>query len=246
MHNENTEIWNRKWENVRSDSRIIKRHFRSGRWKKIDKRVKIHFGSFRGLKVIELGSGRGTESLLMALQGASVTLVDNSNMALTRAKELFKLYNLNPACYNQDIFDLDDRFLSSFDISMSFGVVEHFLNRSERDRAIRAHYDVLKPRGIFFISVPNKRCPHYRLALYLGKVVSKHNKGVLHTEEKPFTYGELKTVGEFLGLKHIEVFGSSFFDFSYNPLLRFINLGNVGLKFFDDYLAYAIVFSGTK
>jgi hypothetical protein len=44
-------------------------------------------------------------------------------------------------------------------------------------------------------------------------------------------------------LKHIEIFGSSFFDFSYNPLLKFINLGNVGFRFFDDYLAYALIFS---
>jgi len=96
------------------------------------------------------------------------------------------------------------------------------------------------------MSVPNKRCPHYRLASYLGKVISKLNKGILHTEEDPFTFDGLMTAAEFLGLKRTEIFGSSFFDFSYNPLLRFINLGDVGLRFFDDYLAYAIILFGGK
>lgn len=163
-----------------------------------------------------------------------------------RGRFVFQLYNLNPACCNQDIFNLENSFLSSYDIFMSFGLVEHFLNRSERGEAIRTHYDVPKPGGILFISVPNKRCPHYRLALYSEKVISEHNKGVLHKEEEPFTYRELKTFGESLRLKHIEIFGSSFFDFSYNPLLKFINLGNAGLRFFDDYLAYTIIFSGVK
>jgi len=86
---EDLKIWERKWRNTAFDSGIVKRHLRSNRWKKISKRVRNHFGSFKGLRVVELGSGRGTESLLMALHGADVTLVDNSNTALKRAKELF-------------------------------------------------------------------------------------------------------------------------------------------------------------
>jgi len=129
---------------------------------------------------------------------------------------------------------------------MSFGVVEHFLQKSERNKAIRLHYDVLKPSGLFFISVPNKFCPHYRLALYLGKVVTNLHKGIVHIEEEPFTYDELMANSTCLELEYLEIFGSSFFDFSYNPIFKFINLGDVGLKFFDDYLAYALILYGIK
>ena len=238
--------WERVWKNSEPDFEIVKRHSRSGRWQKIDKRVQNHFGSFKGLKVVELGSGRGTESLLMALNGADVSLIDNSRTALVKAKELFNSYNLEPVCYCQDITTLDKEFFSRYDISMSFGVVEHFLQKPERGKVLRLHYDVLKPGGLFFVSVPNKMCPHYRLALYLGRVVTGIHKGPPGTEEDPFTRDELTNYAKYSDVKHVEIFGSSFFDFSYNPIFKFINLGSIGLSFFDDYLAYALVLSGTK
>jgi 2-polyprenyl-3-methyl-5-hydroxy-6-metoxy-1,4-benzoquinol methylase len=242
------EIWDKKWEIIKQSSLVVTRASMSSRWKKITERVKKHFGSFKDLNVVELGSGSGVESLLTALQGANVTLVDYSKTALTRAKALFSSYNLNPICCNQSIFNLDDRFFSSFDISMSFGLVEHFLKNPERERAIAIHCDVLRKRGVSFISVPNEKCPHYRVSSQIGKMIVKHHIGLrlLHTKEKPFTNDELIMHGKSAGFKHIEIFGSSFLDFSYNPLLSSLKLGNVSLRFLDDHLAYALILFGIK
>lgn len=211
------------------------------RWRKMEARIKKHFGFFKGLKTIELGSGRGVESLLMALRGASVTLVDFSEHALNNAKELFRSFGLSPNCLKANIFDIERDLFQEFDISMSFGTVEHFLTDSERRQAIDVHYKVLKPGGVTFISVPNKMCPHHRFLLQLGKMVG------LGLEQKPFVPFELVRYAREVGFTHYEVFGSSLFDFSYsheltNLLYRFAQIGTR----FDKYLAYALILFAVK
>lgn len=59
----------------------IKREYQGFHWKVIENFI----GDFKGLNVIELGCGRGISSLLMAIRGANVTLVDFSKDALKYA-----------------------------------------------------------------------------------------------------------------------------------------------------------------
>lgn len=225
----------KKWDEFWSTTRIsplqtLRNTLLSGRWKKIEKRIKKHFGSFKGLNTVELGSGRGTESLLIALRGAKVTLVDFSEIALMKAREMFKPFGLSPNCYKADILNLDQNFFQKFDISMSFGTVEHFLHNPERKQSIKVHLEVLREGGASFISVPNKICPHYRL------------QSLRRVGENPFTPSELKKFARQVGFKYYEVFGSSLLDFGYlidpaDPLASYARVTTP----LDNYFAYALI-----
>ena len=65
-------------------------------------------------------------SALMALKGASITLIDYSQIALNKAKALFQNIGVNANFMKGNILDMPGDLLNSFDISMSFGLVEHF------------------------------------------------------------------------------------------------------------------------
>lgn len=172
----------------------------------------------------------------MSLRGANVTLLDYSEVALKRAKELYNFFDLEPNTVKADIFNLNSQFLMKFDISLSFGLVEHFLESSERQEAMNAHFKVLKKGGISFISVPNKLCPHYLLrhltVSYLGLSIHK---------EEPFTKKELIECAKQAGFKRYEVFGSSLFDLSY-----LTDYYGEFKTVFDNYFAYAIVLFAIK
>ena len=55
----------------------------------IDRYLNNAFGRIKGLNTIELGSGRGDLSVLLAERGANVTLLDASDAALEQARERF-------------------------------------------------------------------------------------------------------------------------------------------------------------
>ncbi len=61
-----------------------------------------------------------------------------------------------------DVFDLQPEVLGRFDVAMSFGLCEHFLD-ARRLAVVRAHLEPLRPGGLAFIGVPNRHAPVYRL-----------------------------------------------------------------------------------
>jgi 2-polyprenyl-3-methyl-5-hydroxy-6-metoxy-1,4-benzoquinol methylase len=234
--------WNEFWLG-RSQVPIIKivsYVSRSARTKKIETRILRHFGSFKGLDCIELGSGMGTQSLLLALKGARVTLVDFSEIALQKAKELFNYFGLNAEYYKSDIFGLDSDFFDKFDISMSFGTVEHFFSEPERKKSIDIHYKVIKYGGISFISVPNKICPHYRIFSWLVKIVRRK------ASEKPFYRHELIRCAKKAGYRWCETFGSSFFEFDYLMPYFYVPIEAQITTPIDDYCAHALTLFAVK
>jgi 2-polyprenyl-3-methyl-5-hydroxy-6-metoxy-1,4-benzoquinol methylase len=203
-------------------------------------KVAKYFGSFKGLEVIELGSGMGTQSLLMALKGAKVTLVDFSEVALRKAKELFKEFGLNPTCCKFDIFNLDSNFFGKFDISMSFGTVEHFFPDLKRKQAIDIHYETLKEGGVSFISVPNKTCPQYRVWTWLVRMIGRK------ISEKPFDSHELIRYAKQAGYRYYETFGSSFFEFDFLHPYFYAPVHAQIITPLDNYCAHALTLFGVK
>lgn len=91
------QIWDDIWKGIKTDickdKFMVQREASSIGWKKIEKRVLDKYRSFKGLDVIEIGAGRGENSLLMSLRGANVTLLDCSEVALEKAKLLFSNFN---------------------------------------------------------------------------------------------------------------------------------------------------------
>lgn len=160
-----TPVWERLWTHRHSDAKddaLLERERRSRRWAMIVEHLEATFGSIRGLSTIELGSGRGDLSALLAACGANVTLLDTSEKALDQARRRFDRLELPARFEKGDMLGTLDAFRGRFDAAFSSGVIEHFRG-DDRTRVVRAHYDVLRPGGLAVISVPNARCFPYRM-----------------------------------------------------------------------------------
>ncbi len=159
------DVWEELWRHRPSpekDNALLERESRSPRFALIIDRLQSTLGTIRGLRTIELGSGRGDLSALLAKRGADVTLLDNSEAALGEAKWRFDRLGLNTHYQTGDILGTLDGSCGRFDVAISLGVVEHFKG-ADRAQAIRAHYDVLRPGGLAIISVPHAWCLPYRM-----------------------------------------------------------------------------------
>src|SRR2546427_133359 len=60
------------------------------------------------------------------------------------------------------LFELPDDLRNAFDLSMSYGLCEHFLGERRRG-VVAAHLEVLRPGGLALLGVPNRFSPVYRL-----------------------------------------------------------------------------------
>jgi len=156
--------------------------------------VRERFESFEGLKAVEVGSGRGLNGVLYAIRGAEVTLIDSSRLALDQAAELFSAFDAESRAVEADLFALPAELRGSFDVAMSFGVCEHFLEE-RRLAAIRAHVDLVRPGGLALLGVPNRHAPAYRLWL---ATLKRRGTWPLGTEE-PFSSQELVALARAAG-----------------------------------------------
>lgn len=158
-------VWDQLWDHApsqRKDDWLIERESRSPRWSAIAQRLMSRFGAIQGLRTIELGSGRGDLSALLAQAGAKVTLLDISDKALVQARIRFERLGLPAEYVEADFHSAGAESPSAFDVALSSGVIEHF-EGDERTAAVKAHLDLVRPGGVAIISVPNARCPSYRL-----------------------------------------------------------------------------------
>src|SRR2546425_4506844 len=82
------------------------------------------FSSARGLKVLEIGCGLGTDGAQFAKAGADYTGVDLTEAAIELARKRFALSHLNGEFRVSDAenLDFDDE---SFDLVYSHGVLHH-------------------------------------------------------------------------------------------------------------------------
>lgn len=205
--------------------------------------LKREFGTLDGLKSIEIGSGMGTDSLIMAAYGADVTLVDYSHAALGKAQALFDLYGFKAKMVKADVLSLDGSLKGKFDVAMSYGLAEHF-EGAECTDIFKAHLDLVRNGGVIIVSVPNCLCPSYRVV----KVAKRW-------DEVPFTKGQLRHICEELNVEILSLFGAglaSFHDQIANTILEStfgwkvrIRLPNVP-SFVDNLWGYALVLIGRK
>ena len=85
------QVWDKFWADTKispeEDKKIIADELKSAAWKKTEQRLLTQFGSLADLEVIEVGSGRGEVSLILAQKKAKVTLLDQSKYAFQKAKQ---------------------------------------------------------------------------------------------------------------------------------------------------------------
>jgi SAM-dependent methyltransferase len=178
--------WDKQWLGEPLDVEAVAREAQTPRWRAQAELVESELGGFGGLRAIELGSGRGTNAALYAQRGARVTLLDTSPVALEQAKEVFDALGLEADYVEGDAFALQDRLRGAFDVSMSFGLVEHFLGE-QRQAMVGAHLQLLRPGGIAFLGVPNRWGIVYRAWM---ATLKRRGTWPLGTEV-PFTADEL-------------------------------------------------------
>lgn len=236
--------WDRLWAQQEASDEDL--HYELGglRFRTQRQLVASRFGSFEGLEVIEIGAGQGTNALMYALLGARATVLDRSRVALEHSRQRFAEHGLELTAVEADLFDLPAELRDRFDVSMSFGVCEHFLDH-RRQRAVAAHVELLKPGGLAVVNVPNRLSLLYRIWMGLEKRRGTWQLGT----EVPFSGAELSDLAKLAGgvpLKPVYVGGlGTLVSHGFNYLL-----GRVGLPLLPvpqvhvpvlDYLAYDLL-----
>jgi SAM-dependent methyltransferase len=197
--------WDAQWRVEPLDPAVVEAEERTPRWRAQERVVLDRLGGFSALSAIEIGAGRGLNALLYARRGARVTLLDESELPLEQARRLFDAHGAGFDAVVADVFDLPARLLGRFDVSMSFGLCEHFLGERRR-AAVAAHLELLRAGGIAFVGVPNRRAPAYRLWM---AILKRRGTWPLGTEE-PFTAGEVAELAEAAGGRPLEPAYGSF------------------------------------
>jgi SAM-dependent methyltransferase len=136
------------------------------------------FAGTRGLKVLEIGCGLGTDGAQFAKAGADYTGVDLTGAAVELSRKHFKLFNLPGNFQTADAEKLDFAD-ESFDLVYSHGVLHH---TPDTAKAIREIHRVLRPGGRAIVMLYHRNSYNYRVNISLlrraGAQLLKWDKGV--------------------------------------------------------------------
>lgn len=121
--------------------------------------IAADFASARGLKVLEIGCGLGTDGAQFAEAGADYTGVDLTEAAVELARKRFELYDLPGKFQTADAENLDFAD-ESFDVVYSHGVLHH---TPDTQQAIDEVHRVLRPGGRAVVMLYHRDSYNYRV-----------------------------------------------------------------------------------
>src|SRR5438093_4341158 len=121
------------------------------------------FAGTRGLRVLEIGCGLGTDGAQFAKAGADYTGVDLTDAAVELARKRFKLFNLPGTFRTADAENLDFAD-ESFDLVYSHGVLHHTPNIAG---AVSEIHRVLRKNGRAVVMLYHRNSYNYRLNIHL-------------------------------------------------------------------------------
>jgi len=149
-------------------------------YKQLLKHIDLH-----DVKILELGSGSGDGSLLLAntLTAKKIVLVDSNKTALSIAKNNLP-DNIPVEFINKSIFDLESEIDEQFDIVHSEGLLEHFQGKERL--ALRVHSEYCKPNGFVLVFAVYDSL-RYRAGRAILNMLDKWD----YYDEIPFTESEL-------------------------------------------------------
>ena len=128
------------------------------------------FAGTKGLKVLEIGCGVGTDGVQFARAGADYTGVDLTDAAVTLAQKNFELHGLAGSFRTADAENLD--FANdSFDLVYSHGVLHH---TPETGRAISEIHRVLRPGGQAVVMLYHRDSYNYRVNISMLRRTGAH------------------------------------------------------------------------
>ncbi|HVG30793.1 MAG TPA: class I SAM-dependent methyltransferase [Pyrinomonadaceae bacterium] len=117
------------------------------------------FDGARGLRVLEIGCGLGTDGAQFARGGALYTGVDLTDAAVSLARRNFELRGLKGEFRTADAENMDFAD-DTFDLVYSHGVLHH---TPDTARAIREVHRVLKPGGRAVVMLYHRDSYNYRV-----------------------------------------------------------------------------------
>lgn len=153
------------------------------------------------------GTGKMAETAAQCCPVKHFCLCDISEEMLKGAQIKLRNYGEKIAYYESSVLDLSD--IAKFDVVTAV-LVNHYLNREERMRAVRRCYRALKPGGIF-VTVENM-APNSRIGRDIGlKRWQQYqmNNGISQQESQ----------------RHMERYGSGYFPISISDQLQLISDG---------------------
>jgi ubiquinone/menaquinone biosynthesis C-methylase UbiE len=113
----------------------------------------VDFGALRGKDVLDVGSGSGIATQLLAEAGANVTAIDLTDWAVETTRRRLAAFGLEG-----DVLQADAERLpfedARFDLVFSWGVIHH---SSDMDRALAELVRVCRPGGQIVLMVYNRR-----------------------------------------------------------------------------------------
>ena len=121
------------------------------------------FAAARGLKVLEIGCGLGTDGAQFAEAGAVYTGVDLTEAAVELARRRFELFDLPGTFQTADAENLSFPG-ESFDLVYSHGVLHH---TPETGKAIQEIHRVLRPQGRAVVMLYHRGSYNYRINISL-------------------------------------------------------------------------------
>jgi len=144
------------------------------------------FAGSRGLRILEIGCGLGTDGAQFAKAGADYTGVDLTGAAVELARKHFELLGLRGNFRAADAENLDFAD-ESFDLVYSHGVLHH---TPDTAAAVREIHRVLKPGGRAMVMLYHRGSYNYRVGI---RVLRRAGAGLLKTE------GGIKLVNRLTG-----------------------------------------------
>ena len=133
------------------------------------------FAEARGLRVLEIGCGLGTDGAQFAKAGANYTGVDLTEAAIELARKRFELFGLNGAFQVADAERLDFPH-ESFDLVYSHGVLHH---TPDINAAVLEIHRVLKPGGRATVMLYHRDSYNYRVGI---RVLRRAGAGLLKSD----------------------------------------------------------------
>ena len=128
------------------------------------------FAGGRGLQVLEIGCGLGTDGAQFAEAGADYTGVDLTEAAVELARKRFELFNLPGTFQTADAESLD--FVDEgFDLVYSHGVLHH---TPDIEKAIREIHRVLRPGGRAVVMLYHRDSYNYRVNIAVLRRAGAH------------------------------------------------------------------------
>jgi ubiquinone/menaquinone biosynthesis C-methylase UbiE len=128
------------------------------------------FVAARGLKVLEIGCGLGTDGAQFARAGAKYTGVDLTEAAVELARRRFELFDLAGEFRTADAENLDFAD-ESFDLVYSHGVLHH---TPDTERAVHEVHRVLRPGGRAVVMLYHRDSYNYRVNIGMFRRAGAH------------------------------------------------------------------------